>query len=570
MTNGLKFFAGNTTTIRGNLTADAVASLNGNGVSPFSTLNVFGNVTFLNNAKFEAFPAGDAGRFTLAMNGTTPTQTITGNGTNLVLFRLRRDSVNTSSNIILGTGTNISLGNLSGGGLQLAQGAATTTTLTIGTNNIGVVEGGVFTPTSLGKISALGGGVGIVKTVGTANAGTLRFTPGSALAQLGIDCIGFNKDSVTIADNIDVQLLTLTKGKIVVSPGAVLNVLPGGIINGGSDSSYVDGKLKQTSTVAPLTYPVGKNNKYAPVDIQVLLSATNSYTVQYFTGPYSTKLIDPVTLSTYPGYHITDEEYWTVDQATPGSANLAFTYTDMNSYVADPTQLTLAHFDGTDWNDVPGVPDAANTTTHGTVRATNVSTFSPFTFAARVAGVVPIKLEYIKAQKASNGNALNWKVTCLSTNIVMELQRAADTRNFNSITTISASQERCGQPFDFTDLQPLAGKNFYRLKMIDADGKISYSPVVAVINNSKGFEFVGLYPTIVKNETTLSVSAVKPVTIETKFTDMSGRVIKTFAKSIPAGSSLIQIDCSTLAPGIYNITSIADNTTSKVMRFIKN
>ncbi len=183
--------------------------------------------------------------------------------------------------------------------------------------------------------------------------------------------------------------------------------------------------------------------------------------------------------------------------------------------------------------------------------------------------ILPIKLEYIKGQKTNSGIALNWKVTCTSTQIVMEIERSAVARNFAPINSIAATQARCAQPFDFIDATPLQGRNYYRLKMIDIDGKVSYSPILVIINGSKGFEFVGIYPSIVKNETSLSISSAKAATIETRITDMSGRVVAKSKQSIPAGASLIKIDCGNLAPGIYNLTGIAPDATSSTIRFVK-
>lgn len=185
------------------------------------------------------------------------------------------------------------------------------------------------------------------------------------------------------------------------------------------------------------------------------------------------------------------------------------------------------------------------------------------------AGVLPIKLDYLKGQKANIGNNLNWKVTCLSTNIVMEVERSANTSNFKSVTYIAATQARCAQPFDFTDMQPLPGKNFYRIKMVDADSKISYSPIVVIINGNIGIEFVGLYPSVVKGETKLSVSSAKTTSIETKITSISGKLFQAYKQNIPSGSSFITIDCGQLAPGIYNITATAADATTKTIRFVK-
>ena len=183
--------------------------------------------------------------------------------------------------------------------------------------------------------------------------------------------------------------------------------------------------------------------------------------------------------------------------------------------------------------------------------------------------VVPVKLEYINGYKSNNGNALNWRLTCLSSGITMEIERSADTRNFGKIGSITATQARCAEPFSYFDASPLKGRNFYRLKMTDVDGKISYSPVVLVINGGSGFEFVGLYPSAVKNETSLSVSSDRPAMIELAVTDMSGRIISKSKYTIAAGSSFINIDCSKLAAGVYNLTGITEDAVNTTIRFVK-
>ena len=183
--------------------------------------------------------------------------------------------------------------------------------------------------------------------------------------------------------------------------------------------------------------------------------------------------------------------------------------------------------------------------------------------------VVPIRLNYIIGKKLSSGNALNWKVTCTSFSITMEIERASNVRDFKGIFNIAATQARCNQPFDFTDAQPLKGNNYYRLKMIDIDGKISYSPIVLLISATKGFEMVGLYPTVVKNQTTLSVSTATTTILQTNVTDLSGKLLISNKQTILAGSNLILIDCGKLAPGIYNLTGIAADATKKTIRFVK-
>ena len=183
--------------------------------------------------------------------------------------------------------------------------------------------------------------------------------------------------------------------------------------------------------------------------------------------------------------------------------------------------------------------------------------------------VVPVKLEYINGYRAATGNTLNWRLTCLSSSITMEIQRSADTRNFRTIESITASQARCAEPFSYIDASPLKGRNFYRLKMTDADGRVSYSPVVLISYGETGVAFVGLYPSATHDKTVLSISSDRPAIIEIAVTDMSGHIISKGKHSIVAGSSLMNIDCTKLAAGMYNVIAITENGLGTTMRLVK-
>ncbi|MFZ4058882.1 MAG: T9SS type A sorting domain-containing protein, partial [Ferruginibacter sp.] len=574
LTNGLKFLSGNTTTVRGNFTATNVASFNGNAVSPFSTINAFGDVNFTATT-FDIGTAGEAGRLTLAMNGNNGSQEINGNGGEIRLFRLQRDTTSSSSSINVGPSTIIILGNPSGGGLRLNQGAATTTVLELGDNTLKFNGGAVSTTTSNGKIAVSGnlGQIEINKNAGTTNAGILRFMPGSAVKNFIVNFdAAQTRDSITVANDLEITgILTLTKGKLVVSTGAKLTLLSTGSITGGSTASFIDGKIQFnfSASTSSVIAQVGKGTKYAPVTIAQPTSAANAYTVEYFFSSYGNFTINPTTLVTYPSYMVSAYEYWNIDQTTAINANLTFNYTDANSIIVNPLGVRMAQFNTGAWYDLGGTPNPANTASLGSVAVTGVNTFGPFTFSAINGTVLPVKLEYIRGQKSGAQNVINWKLTCLSTRVTMEVERGNNSRQFTSIHTIQATQDRCALPFDFNDAAPLNGSNFYRIKITDVDGQVSYSPVVAISNGKRNVEIAGLYPSVVYQTTSLSVAAAKATTIEAHITDMSGRIVKSFRQAIPQGSSMVPVQCENLAAGMYQLIITSDGLSNETIRFIK-
>lgn len=57
------------------------------------------------------------------------------------------------------------------------------------------------------------------------------------------------------------------------------------------------------------------------------------------------------------------------------------------------------------------------------------------------------------------------------------IQRSADGLNFTDISSLPA-RNQASNDYSFTDNAPLAGRNYYRLKIVDVDDKIEYSKII--------------------------------------------------------------------------------------------
>ncbi len=202
----------------------------------------------------------------------------------------------------------------------------------------------------------------------------------------------------------------------------------------------------------------------------------------------------------------------------------------------------------------------------------NVSGFSGFyVYTSLGAGPLPITINYFNGSKQGSHHLLNWKVTCNSTpRATMILERSADSRNFNTITTVVADAARCNQPFDYTDVQPLAGMNYYRLKMIDVDGKVSYSGIVALLNATKGFDIISIAPNpVVTGNFKLNVTSAQASKMDITIIDMQGRTVSRQTVSLIAGFNSLTMNVGSLAAGTYTIQGNVDEDKSRVIRFVK-
>jgi GEVED domain/Secretion system C-terminal sorting domain len=209
--------------------------------------------------------------------------------------------------------------------------------------------------------------------------------------------------------------------------------------------------------------------------------------------------------------------------------------------------------------------------TYGANRYLDIETpsFSEF-FLKGSAGVLPISIEYFKGTKQSSANHLDWKVTCTSSpSITITLERSADGRTFKSINEENALAVRCLQAFDYTDASPLAGANYYRLKLITPTGEVSYSKIIVLLNKEKGFELISIAPNPVKNSAILTLTTVKGGKIEIAISDVTGKVVAKQIISVIAGNNPVNMDFATLGAGTYMITAINADGEIKTTRFVK-
>ncbi|MFT3981819.1 MAG: T9SS type A sorting domain-containing protein [Ferruginibacter sp.] len=193
------------------------------------------------------------------------------------------------------------------------------------------------------------------------------------------------------------------------------------------------------------------------------------------------------------------------------------------------------------------------------------------TFDISVSGAaMPVTIEYFRGTKQNSRNVLDWKVSCTgSPSVTMVLERSSDARHFESIYTATETATRCLQPFAQNDLQPLPGINYYRLKTIDVDGKISYSNTVALLNKDKGFEIVSIAPNPVRDAAVLNVTSAQRDIMEIVITDINGKQISKQRVSLVAGNNQVSLNLGHIAAGTYQVSGLTADGSMRTLKFVK-
>jgi len=124
----------------------------------------------------------------------------------------------------------------------------------------------------------------------------------------------------------------------------------------------------------------------------------------------------------------------------------------------------------------------------------------------------------------------------------------------------SMASEGGGYSYTFSDRNKLSGDRYYRLKMVDRDGKYVYSKVVAV--TSPQTETFSVKPTLVNNSMTISLRSSGPAQLS--IFNTFGQLVKTQAIS----DQRFIIDVSMLSRGLYFL-QLVQGKDSHSTRFFK-
>ena len=220
----------------------------------------------------------------------------------------------------------------------------------------------------------------------------------------------------------------------------------------------------------------------------------------------------------------------------------------------------------------PGVSISWNATNNWWAITVPVTGFSGFYLSSEKGSftVLPIKIEYFKGTKNYKKNNLTWKANCTSATVTFEIERSNNGTRFVVIGNITADKDRCNTPFDFTDASPVNGKNYYRLKIKNEEGKFEYSNIVSLISSSYTFELGNIQPSPVGNENAiLNINADKKSDLLIALIDMTGRRISQEEVKLRQGSNFINLKTAILLPGGYILSANIAGESPQILQFIK-
>lgn len=545
------------------------------------------NGTMLNNVAAAPFNNGIVvrGNLTINLQSAAPFEVRFGTGTSTSRRHIVDGDLNiTGANTILVVNNGTALSSIAvGGNINVNNGAVLR-----GVNSSGqaiINLKGNLNNNGGSVITGAGSGSYSFNYTGTA-AQSINNTGGTFLYDVNqVDSIN-NSSSSGVTLNTPIThggTIHFIDGIVNTTATNLLTMDAGSSVAETSNASFVNGPVSKIGNT-DFVFPVGKLNTgtsgntpgYAAIGISNIVGGaiTDRYTAEYMRGNASALgAVTAVGLD-----HVSHCDYWTLSRdAGNATVDVKLNWNDAinncsGTYIDNLPSLVVAHFNGTNWDSYGATGTATGTNAAGDVSWPGVSVFSPFSIASiDFNNPLPIAINYFKGTKLGNSHLLDWKVTCISTpSTTMVLQRSSNGQLYSDINSITADAARCNQPFTYTDAAPLPGTNYYRLKITDADGKVSYSATVVLLNAVKGIRIISIAPNPVVTQTLLlNVTSAKTTQLGINIFDMQGRLVSRQALTLIAGYSSLPVQVGNLAPGTYTISAVADGEQANKMRFVK-
>lgn len=221
----------------------------------------------------------------------------------------------------------------------------------------------------------------------------------------------------------------------------------------------------------------------------------------------------------------------------PNSYQLAVTYTaDGQKHIVDSI-FNNGVFVSTECHDVKGSGSFTKSFTlsglpsaiiePGTGTCINGTTCGTSIFICPSCGPMPVTLSSFTAQRFKNNVLLSWQTQTELNSSHFDILRSYDNRNFEKIGSVNnlSANSNIVHNYSFTDYSNTSmSVIYYKLKIIDLDGKFVYSETRVIKNNSDNSDLI-VFPNPAVSNSSITISGISEPT-QVKFLDNSGRVLK--------------------------------------------
>lgn len=366
-----------------------------------------------------------------------------------------------------------------------------------------------------------------------------------------LNFVSNNASGITLNNNLNISgFHTFITG--IIATSATPNYLvyeAGSSYMGDGDAAHVSGWVKKFGATN-FVFPVGNGTVERTVAISNL-SASSEFNARYLANTPNPNLMQ------IPLRSIDPYEYWPLTRTSGGTAQVTLNWDRSKVYFPNYIlpDLAVAGWSGALWVDNGGTA-VGNAATTGTITSNVVSTFNMFTFGSK-SYVLPLSLTSFTANKKDNNVLVEWTTEKESNLGHFVVERSDNGTSFYAIGRVNGRNTGATESYLYTDNKPVQNIAYYRLRLIDLDGKESLSRIATVISSQGNDKLV-----LVNNPAHIKITLLATGTLSGEFNYqlilISGQVVKSGKLPIQNGGYYdINLD-GNVKPGTYSL-KLVDN-----------
>ncbi len=168
-------------------------------------------------------------------------------------------------------------------------------------------------------------------------------------------------------------------------------------------------------------------------------------------------------------------------------------------------------------------------------------------------GPLPITITSLNGVYVNGVSKLTWATLSEQNFSHFEVEYSTNGTNFNKLGDVAGTGNSSNRiEYGFNHLQPVAGLNYYRLKMVDRDGRFTYSNIVALNVSIKGLTITSVYPNPFIDKVNIAIAAASNEKVEITLFDNTGKLVYTNLATTQRGNNNFAIsNLNNLSSGTY-------------------
>jgi hypothetical protein len=222
------------------------------------------------------------------------------------------------------------------------------------------------------------------------------------------------------------------------------------------------------------------------------------------------------------------------------------------------------------FNCAPGVVGSPNTCGNGLIFGPAITTANAtYGVIFTQSTTLPVVLVEFVANKLDDGTVkLSWATSQEVNSDYFEVDRSSDQTDWSSLGSVKAKGfSSITTDYAFIDKSPVNGTGYYRLKMVDLDGKYVFSSTVTVTSNTNDQALV-IYSNPFSDQIRMKINVSRAQNLIMTVSDMVGKTLVSQSYQAQVGDNFVNLQPRGVSAGMY-VLHIHGDTYDQTVKLAK-